>query len=55
MARPDVDVIFSNPPSTASGFRIPLPTEKGTDTLREAAGSVVGLSASGGRFKLDVA
>jgi hypothetical protein len=55
MARPDVDVIFSNPPSTASGFRIPLPTEKGTDTLREAAGSVVGLGASGGRFKLDVA
>ena len=53
--RPDVDAIFSNPPSTASGFRIPLPTEKGTGALRGAAKSLAGLSSSGGRFELDFA
>jgi len=53
--RPDVDVIFSNPPSTASGFRIPLPTERGAGALRDAAGSVVGLSSTGGQFELGFA
>jgi len=48
-------VIFSNPPSTASGFRIPLPTERGAGALRDAAGSVVGLSSTGGQFELGFA
>ncbi len=54
IARPDVDVILSNPPSTASSFRI-LPSERGAGALRDAAGSVVGLSSTGGPFELGLA